>query len=119
MFCSNCGATMEISDKVCPKCGTASAIVPEETSDVPKVPNYLIWSIVATLLCCLPFGIVSIVYSCQVNSKLAKGDVEGARASSKSAKRWLIAAVSVGAAFQVLNVLLNVLVIFLEHCQQG
>ena len=37
-------------------------------------PNYLVWAILSTLFCCLPLGIVSIVFSSQVNSKLTAGD---------------------------------------------
>lgn len=51
-------------------------------------PNYLAWAIVTTILCCLPFGIVSIIYAAQVNSKWAIGDVSGALQSSKNAKTW-------------------------------
>lgn len=51
-------------------------------------PNYLAWAIVSTILCCLPFGIVSIIYAAQVNSKWAAGDVSGAIQSSKNAKTW-------------------------------
>ena len=49
-------------------------------------PNYLAWAIISTILCCLPFGIVSIIYAAQVNSKWASGDVSGAQQSSKNAK---------------------------------
>ena len=50
----------------------------------------LVHSIIATLCCCMPFGIVALVYSAQVNSKLAAGDVAGAQAASASAKTWVI-----------------------------
>ena len=52
------------------------------------VPNYLVQAILVTVLCCLPFGIVSIIYAAQVNSKLAIGDIAGATQSSRSAKMW-------------------------------
>src|SRR5207237_6484686 len=32
------------------------------------VPSYLVQSILATLFCCMPFGIVAIVYAAQVSS---------------------------------------------------
>lgn len=51
-------------------------------------PNYLVWAILTTILCCLPFGIVSIVYAAQVNSKWQTGDYEGAKISSKNARIW-------------------------------
>ncbi len=52
------------------------------------VPNYLVQAILCTLFCCLPAGIVSIVYAAQVNSKLAVGDRMGAIQSSENAKKW-------------------------------
>lgn len=56
-----------------------------------SVPNYLWQSIVVTVLCCLPFGVVSIVHAAKVDSLLAQGDLVGATAASKSAKNWAIA----------------------------
>ena len=41
-------------------------------------PNYLVWAILTTIFCCLPFGIVSIVFAAQVNGKYAGGDYAGA-----------------------------------------
>ena len=52
------------------------------------VPSHLVWAILATLFCCLPAGIVSIVYAAQVNGKLTAGDLEGALRASNSAKTW-------------------------------
>lgn len=61
-------------------------------------PNYLVWAILTTILCCLPFGIVSIVFASQVNAKWAAGDFEGANKSSKSAKTWAWVSFAVGVA---------------------
>jgi hypothetical protein len=54
------------------------------------VPNYLVQSILLTLLCCPPIGIVSIVYAAQVNDKLMRGDYAGAVDSSRKAKTWCL-----------------------------
>jgi hypothetical protein len=54
------------------------------------VPNNLVWAILATLFCCLPLGIVSIVYASQVDGKRAAGDIAGAREASHKAKTWAI-----------------------------
>jgi hypothetical protein len=59
-----------------------------------SVPNYLWQSIVVTVLCCLPFGVVSIIYAAKVDSLLAQGDIVGANAASQSAKKWAIAGVA-------------------------
>ena len=50
--------------------------------------NYLVWAILSTVLCCLPLGIVSIVFSSQVNTKWAIGDQAGALESSRKAKQF-------------------------------
>ena len=55
--------------------------------------NHLALAIITTVLCCLPAGIVSIVYATQVNSKYNIGDYEGAERASKNAKTWWIASI--------------------------
>ena len=64
-----------------------------------KPDSYLVWAIVATVLCCLPFGIVGIVYAAQVDSKWATGDWLGAKAASDKARTWSY--VSIGAGLVV------------------
>ena len=59
-------------------------------------PNYLVWSILTTILCCLPFGIISIIYAAQVNSKWMAGDYAGAQNSSRNAKIWAWVSFGVG-----------------------
>ena len=51
--------------------------------------NYLLESILVTLFCCLPFGIVGIVYASQVNTKFSLNDYEGAKQASKEAGKWV------------------------------
>ncbi len=51
-------------------------------------PNYLVWAILSTILCFPPFGIISIIFAAQVNSKWMAGDYAGARNSSRNAKIW-------------------------------
>lgn len=53
-----------------------------------SVPNYLVWAILSTLCCCLPAGIVAIVYAAQVDGKLSGGDYHGAVEASNNAKMW-------------------------------
>ncbi|HTA66587.1 MAG TPA: CD225/dispanin family protein [Xanthomonadaceae bacterium] len=54
----------------------------------PHVPNNLVWAILCTLFCCLPGGIVAIVYAAQVDGKVAAGDIAGAQASARNAATW-------------------------------
>lgn len=68
----------------------------------PNVPTYLAQSILCTLFCCLPAGIVSIVYAAQVSSKLGAGDYAGAMQSSENAKKWAWVSFGVGLAVFVI-----------------
>lgn len=63
----------------------------------PKPDNYLVWSILATLFCCLIGGIIAIIYSTQVDSKYNAGDYAGAESAAKTAKTWVIVSVAIGA----------------------
>ncbi|WP_374249458.1 CD225/dispanin family protein [Thermomonas sp.] len=54
------------------------------------VPNNLVWAILATLFCCLPLGIVSIVYASKVDGLRAAGNVAGAWEASRKAKSWAL-----------------------------
>lgn len=69
-------------------------------------PNYLVWAIITTILCCLPFGIVSIIYAAQVNSKWIAGDYNGALSSSKNAKIWAWVSFAVGISALVIYMIL-------------
>ncbi len=58
-------------------------------SDYPRsVPNYLAPAILSTLFCCVPFGVVAIVYAAQVDGKVAAGDYAEAEDLSNKAKGW-------------------------------
>ncbi len=59
-------------------------------------PTYLVWSVVMTLLCCLPAGIVAIIFACQVSSKFYAGDYEGAVKASERAQIWIIVSFVLG-----------------------
>lgn len=84
MYCTNCGHERPEGATACPSCGAPVV----RFSAPAAIPNYLVQSILVTLCCCLPAGIVAIVFSAQVNTKLAAGDVAGAQDSSKKAKLW-------------------------------
>jgi len=73
-------------------------------------PSNLVWAILCTLFCCLPFGIVSIVFAAQVNGKWQAGDVAGAQESSRKARQWAIYGAISGVVVGVLYIILVVAV---------
>jgi len=74
--------------------------------EAPK--NYLVWSILATLFCCIPFGIVAIVKSTQVNGLWAQGRYAEAQASAASARKWVIWSVIIGLIVNSIVIAVNV-----------
>lgn len=72
----------------------------------PRPDSYLALSIISTILCCLPVGIVSIIYATKVNSLYEDGKYSEASSASKNAKIWGL--VSVGIA--VIGWLLYILI---------
>jgi len=71
-------------------------------------PNHLVWAILSTIFCCLPLGIASIVFSAQVNSKYAAGDVAGAQEASDKARKFALWATIAGVVLGILYILLVV-----------
>ncbi|MBD2654841.1 MULTISPECIES: CD225/dispanin family protein [Synechocystis] len=74
-----------------------------------NVPNYLAQSILVTLFCCLPLGIVAIIKASEVNSRLASGDYEGAVRASNEAKKFCWWSFGAGIIFVVIYIVLAVL----------
>jgi len=68
--------------------------------------NYLVWAILCTVLCCIPFGIVSIVYATRVSGLWAEGRYAEAQSASDSAKKWAIIGAVVGGATYVIGIVL-------------
>lgn len=54
----------------------------------PFPDSNLVWAILTTIFCCLPFGVVAIVYACKVNDRFIMGDIQGAIDASEKAKKW-------------------------------
>lgn len=101
MFCKNCGNQIADAAVVCPKCGVPVA-GKSIASATEQVPNHMVGAILTALFCCQIGGIVAIVYAAQVNSKLARGDIEGARAASKTANTWITVNIITGVLIGVI-----------------
>ena len=74
----------------------------------PPMPDtYMVWAILATLLCCLPFGIVSIVKASQVSSLYNQGRYQEAVAASEAAKKWAIWSAIAGVVLSIIGFFLG------------
>ena len=54
---------------------------------VPPPSSHLALAILTTVFCCLPLGIVSIVYASKVDSLYSVGDIAGATYNSMQARK--------------------------------
>lgn len=131
MTCPNCGTANLDNASICANCGRplsagAAPPPPSQSSYTPPppprpsgfgtpggpvpgapIPNYLIQSILVTLCCCLPLGIVAIIFAAQVNSKLAVGDIAGAQEASRKAKMFCWIAFGIGIALMLISLFFN------------
>lgn len=73
-----------------------------------NVPNYLVLAIIS-LFCCLPLGVVAIIFAAQVNGKVAAGDTAGALDASRKAKMFSYISIGLGLAGILCYVLLLIL----------
>lgn len=116
MYCKNCGAEIPDGSRFCTNCGcslseggaagqnTSGSAAGTTGSERPS--TYLALSIIVTLLCCLPFGIVGIVYASKTDSFYSAGHVDEARQYSRKAKNWCIAGLVIGLVWWIVYAVL-------------
>jgi len=126
--CSNCGAELRPAANFCSICGAAQAeaaqpetfdpagavadvVRPRADSAAPppqNIENHLIKSIIATVCCCVPLGIVGIVYATKVDAFLKLGNRAAAADAGKKASLWSNLAIGIGLVVQLLVTMLTV-----------
>ena len=113
MFCSSCGLKLERSaptpnsaaspidasvyDQSSSPYSESPYFAPSTgasySSDSSKVNNYLIWNVLATLFCCIPLGIVGIVFSVLSSNAMSRSDYMTGRSHASTAKTFFILSV--------------------------
>lgn len=71
-----------------------------DNQNQPK--SWLVESILVTIFCCLPLGIVGIIKASKVKSLFEAGQIDLANAASAEAKKWVIYSVISGIIVGVL-----------------
>lgn len=71
-----------------------------------KPNNNLVFAILTTIFCCLPFGIVAIVYAAKVDGLWQAGNYPAAYDAASKAKNWSLISAAVGALGIIVYVIL-------------
>lgn len=74
-----------------------------ETNVCPK--TWMTESILVTLFCCLPFGIVGIIHASKVSSLFAQGNYDEALQASQNAGKWTKIAFFCGLACIIISLI--------------
>ncbi|MDR1882222.1 MAG: CD225/dispanin family protein [Prevotella sp.] len=75
-----------------------------------KPDNFLVWAILGTVFCCLPFGIASIVNASKVDSRWYAGDYAGAEKAARQARIWFWWAFATGLVATVIYLVFYIVV---------
>ena len=75
----------------------------------PPPKSNLGTAIFATVCCCMPAGVVALVYAAQVKSKWTMGDYAGAQQAAKTAQTWATVAIVLGLVWVVISVIVAIL----------
>lgn len=77
----------------------------KETSSFTQAPmpkTWLVESILATLFCCLPFGLVGLIQAAKVSALYSAGKYSEALVASQEAGKWTKISIAVGIIFALL-----------------
>ena len=110
MFCANCGAQNDDNAFRCMQCEEVLQRSQEQNSmGLGPAPSRLAWSIVVTLLCCLPFGVPAIVFAAKTMENNGAGRFQAAHENSRKATMWCWISFGVGLAFTTIYLALSFL----------
>lgn len=78
-----------------------------------KPDSFMVWAILSTIFCSLPFGIASIVNASKVDGLWASGDYNGAKEAARKARTWFWWAFGLG-AISVIITIIYIIILLLD-----
>lgn len=80
--------------------------VPPSLQELPPRPNNNLWiGIVSTICCCLPLGILSIIFASKVDSCYNRGEYQEAEKNAKNAKTYGLIGMALGLVGSILYII--------------
>lgn len=79
---------------------------------MPKPGSNMILAVLTTVFCCLPLGIVGIVYASKVDGLYFAGDYAGALSAAKSARTWSVIGIVASLVISIIYLLIYGAAIF-------
>lgn len=90
-----------------------SDLLQELPPQVPPMPsNFLLPSILVTIFCCFPFGIIGIINALKVSDAYSMGNYTVAKEYSESAKEWSKIALGMGIVIFLLMTTITLIIHF-------
>lgn len=97
--CDHCGSPLNPGQEICLRCGARAQQAPNPNREIA---DYYVWSLVVSLFCCTPLGIISLIFSLLARASKGRGDYATAREQAGKAKVFFWIGFSVGLLLQLL-----------------
>src|SRR5262245_17365218 len=85
---------------------------------VEGVESYMLPALLTTIFCCMPFGVVALVYADKVNVAKEEDDLEAALDASRKARKWFRASIITAILINVVYFILRFLLGFFANTLQ-
>ena len=130
MYCPKCGTRNERNSSFCVNCGFSlgtSPNIPSRQNDSQqtyiqggepsgiRVPDYLIFSVLVTILCCWPLGLFSLYFAAKARGLSEAGDNKHAYQMARLAFIWCWITLSCG----ILVILTYAFALYLGYVESG
>ena len=85
-----------------PQPGYGPGVQPPNYARTAYVPSHMGLAIFTTICCCIPLGVVAIMFAAQVKGRVHSGDLAGAQRAAGNAQLWAILGIILGAIVLVI-----------------